>query len=294
MQIRSLIAAGLMLGTAQLAQAAVLAEAVESLKIVLTKKPTSRPMGVAYVSNYKRYYIADGGLSGVAENGGIAVSPSEIHAFGADGAYLHSARPGLNNRSIYFNPNSGKLESVTYNISSDAGFTPNAGIFTVALDDKGTLTNDSDMISNVNPAFGEAGTMPSYDPAGDRYFAKQSRTDKVAVVKLSNREKIAELTLDLTAAGVQFDDISDHYIAWTGIPSEELAVLDIDHKAVLVFDQNGKFVGRSKLPANLKLRAQNHYTGLGYTNGLFFIYVESEGEFGTYHGFRISDQAKSE
>lgn len=295
MQTRLLIAAGLLLGTMQAAQAAVLPEAAEGIKLVLAKKPTSRPMGVAYVPDYKRYYVADGGLGGISdENGSMPVSKSEVHVFDANGVYLQSEKPGLDNRSIYFNPNSNKLEAVTYNISSDAGFTPGAGVFTVALDDKGALTRNRDQISNVNPAFGEAGTMPSFDPLGVRYFAKQSRSNKVWVVQLDNREKIAEIALDLAAAEAQFDDISDHYVAWTGIPSEELAVLDVDHKAVLVFDLNGKFVGRSKLPAAIKLRAQNHYNGLGYTNGMFFVYSETEGEFGTYRGFRISDQAKSQ
>ena len=61
-----------------------------------------------------------------------------------------------------------------------------------------------------------------------------------------------------------------------------------------MFTQQGKFVGRSKLPEALKLRAQNHYNGLGYTRGMFFVYNEKEGEFGTYHGFRVSDQAVSQ
>jgi DNA-binding beta-propeller fold protein YncE len=294
MQIKPFIAAGLLLGTASWVQAAVLPEATDAVKIVLAKKPTTRPMGVAYVPDYKRYYIADGGLGGVDENGGVPTPKSEVHAYSTDGSYLQSGKPGLDSRAIYFNPNSHKLEAITYNISSDAGFTPNAGVFTVVLDDKGALMNDRDLVGNYNPAFGEAGTMPSYDPAGNRYFAKQARSNKVLVVKLESRERVAEINLDFNAAGVQFDDISDHYVAWTGIPSEELALLDVDHKAILVFDQSGKFVGRSTLPAGIKLRAQNHYNGLGYANGMFFVYSETEGEFGTYHGYRISDQAKSE
>lgn len=292
MRIATLIAAGLLLGAIHPTQASVLPEAVQGAKFTLAKKPTSRPMGVAYVPDYKRYYIADGGFGAVEDGLNIPISKSEVHVYSADGTYLQSEKPGLDNRAIYFNPNSRHLEAVTYNVSSDAGFTPSAGVYTIGLDTNGALTRDRDQLSNVNPAFGEAGTMPSFDPAGNRYFAKQSRSDKVLVVKLENREKIAEITLDLAAAGVQFDDISDHYVAWTGIPAEELAVLDVDHKAVLVFDQNGKFVGRSKLPTTLKLRAQNHYTGLGYANGLFFAFSETEGEFGTYYGFRISDQAR--
>ncbi|NBQ85720.1 MAG: hypothetical protein EBU03_06340, partial [Methylophilaceae bacterium] len=72
----------------------------------------------------------------------------------------------------------------------------------------------------------------------------------------------------------------------------ELAVLDVDHKAVLVFDIKGKFVAKSELPKTLKLRSQNHIAGLGYTNDLFFVYHEPEGEFGTFYGFKVFSAAK--
>jgi hypothetical protein len=61
---------------------------------------------------------------------------------------------------------------------------------------------------------------------------------------------------------------------------------------VLVFDLKGKFIGKSTLPATLKLRANNHFNGHGYANGMFFVYTETEGDFGTYYGFHISDQIK--
>jgi hypothetical protein len=286
------LAACLLLTAMMPSQAGVLPEAQEVIKLALAKKPTTRPMGVAYVPDYKRYYVADGGLGAVEDGMNMPVSKSEVHVFGEKGEYLQSAKPGLDNRSIYFNRNTNKLEAITYNVSSDAGFSPNSGVFAIELDDKGDLTRNHDEISNFNPAFGDAATMPSYDSVQDRYLAKQERSDKVFIVKLPAREKVGVITLNLAAAGVKSDDISDHFVAWTGIVGEELAVLDIDHKAILVFDQNGKFVGRSALPAGIKLRAQNHYNGLGYTNGLFFVYSETEGEFGTYRSFRVSDQVQ--
>jgi DNA-binding beta-propeller fold protein YncE len=293
-QIRTLFAL-LLLGASVAVQAAVLPQAEDSVKIALTKKPTSRPMAVAYVPDYKRYYVADGGFGAVSNNSGeLVLSKSEIHAYSAKGEYLHSVLPGIDNRSLYYNQNKHRLESVSYNVSSGAGFTPYCGIFALKTNDKGDLTTDTDEIINFNPAFGDAPTGPSYDPDGNRYFAKQIRSNKVLVVKTDSREKIAEISLDLGAAGAQFDDISDYFAAWTGIPGEELAVLDIDHKAILVFNEKGKFVGRSLLPAGIKLRAQNHYNGSGYANGLFFVYSETEGEFGTYHGYHVSDQVVSQ
>ncbi len=276
------------------AHAAVLEKAVEAIKIPLTKKPTSRPMTMAYEPNYKRYYLADGGLGPIQDGNSISTSKSEIHAFDLKGNYINSTQEGLDNRALYFNPNTNLLETATYNISSGAGFSPDTGIFALELNKEGNLTKQRLEIINFNPAFGDPNTMPSYDPAEQRYFAKQGRSDKVFIVKLEKREPFAEITLDLAAAKVQFDDISDHYIAYTAISGEELAVLDVDHKAVLVFNLTGKFVGKCALPNTMKLRSQNHLNGLGYANGMMFVYHEPEGEFGVYYGFKVSDQAVSQ
>ena len=271
------------------AQAQVLPEAVVGIKIPLAKKPTSRPMGVAYVPHVSRYYVADGGLAPVPGDMESPFSKSLVHMFDDKGAYLNSAMPGFDNRAIYFNPNSKQLELITYNISSGAGFSPNTGIYALEMNVQGDLSGSSKDIIGVNPAFGSASTMPSYDPEGKRYFAKQERSNVVLIVDPAKREKVGEITLDLASAGAKSDEISDHYVAFTGVKGEELAVLDIDHKSVLVFDLNGKLVGKSKLPQDLKLRAQNHYNGLGYSNGMMFVYHEAEGAFGTYYGFKVLD-----
>lgn len=280
-----------LLGNSHTVMAQVLAEAVTEIKIPLVAKPTSRPMTVAYMPDYRRYYIADGGHSAMMNEMGIVASDSEVRAYSDKGVYLQVVKPNLDNRSIYYNPLSQRLESITYNVSSWAGFTPNTGIFALALDGSGGLTGDADTIMGQNPAFGCVGTIPSFDPAGNRYYAKQERSNKVLVVKPDSRDPVAEIDLDLDAAGVKNDDVSDGFAAYTGVAGEELALLDVDHKAILVFDRKGKFVGRSALPKGMKLRANNHYSGLGYTNGLFFVYHEPEGAFGTYYGFRFLDGA---
>ena len=274
------------------AQAAVLPEAETVTKITLAKKPTSKPMSIAYVPFYQRYYVADGGLAPMGSETEAPISKSQIHVYSAEGQYLQSVKPGYDNRSIYFNQATKQLETVTYNISSNAGFSPNTGIFSLELDDKGNLTENSKDISGFNAAFGDASTIPTHNPETNIYYAKQGRSNLVWVIDLNKDEKIEEIKLDLKTAGVQFDDITDYYAAYTGIKGEELAVLDVDHKAVLVFDIKGQFVAKSSLPSTLKLRSQNHIAGLGYTNGLFFVYHEPEGEFGTFYGFKVSDLAK--
>lgn len=268
-------------------QAQVLPEAALGIKFALAKKPTTRPMTVAYIPIFKRYYIADGGLAPMGSEFEAPISKSLIHAYNETGKYLNSSRPGYDNRSIYFNPNTNALETITYNVSSDVGFSPNTGIYAINLTETGDLKDTSDEVSQFNPAFGHAGTMPTYDAENKRYFAKQGRSDKVFIVDPKQREKVGEITLDLAKAGAAHDDVSDLFVAYTGIKGEELILLDIDHKAALVFDISGKFVAKSELPKEMKLRSQNHFNGIGYANEMLFVYHDSEGEFGTYYGFKI-------
>ncbi|OIQ95264.1 hypothetical protein GALL_227430 [mine drainage metagenome] len=244
-------------------------------------------MTVAYIPKLKHYYIADGGLAPMPSEFESAASKSQIHAYDDTGKYINSSKPGYDNRSIYYNPNSNKLETVTYNVSSDVGFSPNTGIYSIDLTDTGELKDTSGDVFGFNPAFGDAATMPSYNPETKQYYAKQERSNKVWVVDLKSRDKVGEISLDLTKAGVAFDDISDHFVAYSGVKGEELVVLDVDHKAALIFDLNGKYVGKSELPKSLKLHAQNHYNGTGYANNMLFVYRENEGEFGTYYGFNV-------
>ena len=287
MRVSNLLLSIVLLATAQLTQAEILPEAQVGIKIPLTKKPTTRPMTVAHIPLFKRYYIADGGLAPMGGEGEVPYSKSEIHAYDEEGKYLQSSRPGYDNRSLYYNPNTAKLETVTYNISSDVGFSPNSGIFSIDLAENGDLKNTSADIFGFNPAFGDSATIPSYDPETNQYYAKQERGNKVWVVETKSREKVREIALDLTAAGAEHHDVSDHFIAFSGIKGQELVLLDVDHKAVLIFDLNGKYVGRSELPKEMKLRSQNHFNGTGYTNDMLFVYHEPEGEFGTYYGFKV-------
>lgn len=274
------------------AQATTLKEATVEAKITLAKKSTTKPMSIAYVPFVSKYYVADGGLGAINGEHGLILSASQIHVYSDKGELVQSVSPGLDNRSIYFNDATRQLETITYNISTEAGFGPNVGIFKLEMNETGELKEDSKDLFGTNPAFGTASAIPSFDPDSKLYYAKQPRGNKVWVIDLDKREKTAEISLDLTSAGAKFDDVTDYHVAYTGVKGEELAILDVEHKAVLVFDKQGKYVAKSVLPESLKLRSQNYISGLGYTNGLFFVYTEKEGEFGTFYGYKISDQAR--
>ena len=287
MRISSVLFSIALLSTIPPAQAQILENAEAGIKIPLIKKSSTRPMTVAHIPGLKRYYIADGGLAPMASEYESATSRSQIHVYDDEGKFVSSARPGYDNRSIYYNTNSAKLETITYNVSSDAGQSPNTGIYSLDLTETGDIKDTSNEVIQFNPAFGDAATMPSYNPDTNQYYAKQERSNKVWVVDLKSREKISEIALDFTKAGVLHDDVSAHFVAYSGVKGEELVLIDVDHKAALIFDLNGNYIGKSELPKDLKLRSQNHFNGTGYANDMLFVYHEPEGEFGTYYGFKV-------
>jgi len=126
----------------------------------------------------KKYYIADGGLAARGSDYEAPISKSLIHTFDETGKYIESTRAGFDNRSIYFNERSSKLETITYNVSTAAGFAPMTGIFSLELDEKGLLTAKSDVVSQPSASFGSAGTMPTYDSKNNLYYAKQENSNR--------------------------------------------------------------------------------------------------------------------
>ena len=259
-----------------------------AFKINLTKKPTTRPQTVAYIPGEKKYYIADGGLAARASDYEAPISKSLIHTYDESGKYIESTRAGFDNRSIYFNEKTSKLETITYNVSTAAGFAPMTGIFSLELDEKGLLTAKSEVISQPSASFGSAGTMPTYDSKNNLYYAKQEKSNRVFVLDAESKELKKEIKLDFDTPKVMHHDVASHFVAFTGKPGEELILLDIDHKRFLIYNKDGKYQGSSALPKSLKIRSQNHFNGLGYTlNGYYFVYLDSEGDHGSYHAYKV-------
>jgi len=259
-----------------------------AFKINLTKKPTTRPQTIAYIPGEKKYYIADGGLAARGSDYEAPISKSLIHTYDESGKYIESTKAGFDNRSIYFNEKTFKLETITYNVSTAAGFAPMTGIFSLELDEKGLLTAKSEVVSQPSASFGSAGTMPTYDSKNNLYYAKQEKSNRVFVLDAKSKELKKEIKLDFDTPKVMHHDVASHFVAFTGKPSEELILLDIDHKRFLIYNKDGKYQGSSALPKSLKIRSQNHFNGLGYTlNGYYFIYLDSEGDHGSYHAYKV-------
>jgi len=259
-------------------------------KIPLKKQPTTRPQTLAYIPVEKKYYIADGGLAPMGSNSQAPISKSLIHTYDDKGNYIESTRPGFDNRSIYFNTKKAELETITYNVSASAGFAPMTGIYTLELDDDGLLTGKSNDIINTVFAFESSGTMPSYDGKNNLYFAKQEKSNKVIVVDAEEFTAKKTIELDFKTPNVKPFDVASHFVAFTDVKDNELILLDVENKRFLIYNTEGKYKGESKLPEDLKLRSKNYFNGLGYTlNGYYFVYIDSEGEFGTYHAYKVLD-----
>ena len=199
-------------------------------KINLTKKPTTRPQTVAYIPGEKKYYIADGGLAARGSDYEAPISKSLIHTYDESGKYIESTRAGFDNLSIYFNERTSTLETITYNISTAAGFAPMTGIFSLELDEKGLLTAKSEVVSQPSASFGSAGTMPTYDSKNNLYYAKQEKSNRVFVLDGKSKELKKEIKLDFDTPKVMHHDVASHFVAFTGKPGEELILLDIEYK----------------------------------------------------------------
>ena len=89
----------------------VLPEAKSEIKITLAKKPTTRPMTVAFIPGQKKYYIADGGLAPLGSETEAPISKSLIHTYDQSGKYLSSTQAGFDNRSIFYNELTFQLNS---------------------------------------------------------------------------------------------------------------------------------------------------------------------------------------
>jgi len=235
--------------------------------------PTSDYTSVAYHPIHDRYYAADLGGPG-----------NPAYAWDASGNLVNTDNPGVDQRGVYYNPNTGLLESVSYAACCSAN--PVRGIMALDLDAAGDyLGTNTQLLPAPIAALGTNNqTMPSYDPATDQLFASQG-DGTVNVVNRTTGAAQPTITLDLGGAGVVVGNLNRDFVGFTGRTGEELAILDHANLQILVFDLTGAYVGASALPAGVTISDTSYNSG--YTNGLFFIRDETFGANGGNRSFRI-------
>ncbi|MDA8433250.1 MAG: hypothetical protein M0Z60_09860 [Nitrospiraceae bacterium] len=260
-------------------EAAILSTAVEVTGLPLSTSYDT-PMAVAYIPSFARYYSGDGdGTS----------SPARV--WDSTGTVIGTSTTGVDNRGVFFNPNTSLLESVSYSSCCSSG--PVSGIQSLTLDGAGSYTGtNTQLLAAPIAGFGSNDqTMPSYDPATNRLYAKQSGTADVNVVDRTTGALITTITLDLAAAGVTASDVNVNFVGFTGVAGEELAIFDFTNRRALIFNLTGGYVGASALPAGLTVDWYDSNYGNGYANGLFFIFDTAVGANGTYRGFQVVQAA---
>jgi len=233
-------------------------------------------MAVGYVPAFQRYYGGSGDFS-----------TSPVTVFSSSGSQLSQGPTGVDGRGLYFNPNTGFLESMSYNACCAFGLGSAVGLQHINLDGSGNLVGTNTQLLSAPIAAIGANTqaMVSYDPGSDHLYSKQTGS---AVVNVANRTSAAALgtiTLNLAGAGVTTGDVNDNFVGTTGVAGSELAIYDFTNHRALVFDLAGNFIGASLLPAIPG--GTNNLYGSGYANGQFFVFDDTIGTAGAWRGFNI-------
>jgi PEP-CTERM motif len=221
---------------------------------------------VAYNPTFQQYY---GGYLGVT-NG------DSQFAWNSTGALLQSTRDVnvfFDSRSYYFNPNTGNLESVTYDAKDGSAFF-HLGLVTVGLDNAGLVKLDYPFILTSMPGLPDTQSSPAFDPARNRFYAYDG-SGKVDVVSRVDGSLSSTIALDLASAGnpklqggIGYDPTNDLLI-----------MMDYGNNKALIFGIDGSYLGASQLPADFPISGY-----LGYTNGQLFEF-DTRGQ--DWQGFQI-------
>ena len=218
---------------------------------------------IAYHPTFDQYYAADIG------NGSF---PGFV--FDNSGTLIQTQDPiNVDVRALYYNSNTGFVESVSYNAIS-AG--PQRGVIHMETDPAGLYNGSTSILLALVPGLASAQTVPAYDAARDQFYSRDG-SNSVNVVSRSDGSQTGTITLDFTTAGV--GSVESNAIAY--VPEEDwLVVADNANDNAVVFDIDGNFLGNSALDMDV-----NFSYGLGYANGQLFVL--DAGRDG-YQGYNIT------
>jgi hypothetical protein len=237
------------------------------LSIILNRGPNfmgSTPMTVAYHEGFHTYYSAMGGspsYSGFTWNSGSSL--------------MYATTPlNLDARAIFYNPNSGGIEVVTYN-AMNAG---SGGMASMGLSVSGILTANNTTILGALPGLGDSQTAPAYDPARDLLYARQRSSDTVNVVGHADGLLKGQIILNMAAAGSPI--IAGEDIGYDSAYEVFVTVDTLGNRA-LVHRRDGSYLGACSLP---NYTPQQINWNMGYANGQLFVFDYPNNE---WFGYRI-------
>ena len=221
----------------------------------------STPMAIGYHPSFDRYY---GAMGGNPDYSGFV--------WDASGGLIQTHTPiNVDVRSVYFNPNTSAIETVSY--GAVYGY---EGLYLMGL--AGGFYTGSNLQALASlPGLASDQSMPAYDPGRNRLYSRSESAD-VYLVDRATGGFLGAVTLDLAPAG--FPALLGEAIGFDA-DADVLITVDLTNSRALVHRLNGTFLGASSLPPFVPTQGRFN---MGYAKGQLFVFDYPSN---AYHGYRI-------
>jgi hypothetical protein len=246
-------------------RAQFLTTGIQTTTLSLTGVNGSTPMNIAWHPGFEQYY---GGRGGSTSYGGIV--------WNASGGVVQNLSPiNTDIRSFFYNPNTGRLENITY-----AAYTNASGYRAVVLTGAGLFTGTYTDVGVTLSGLPMDQVAPAYDAARNLLYAYNSG-NTVSVVSPVTGLLVNTITLDFASAGsptlpyyvIGYDPYNDALISYTATGGI---------RAVAFSASTGAFLASVTLPG---LTQSPDQWRMGYANNQLFVF---DNTLDSYIGYTIS------
>ncbi len=207
-------------------------------------------MGLGYDPALKQYYGGGGGNPSC--NGTV---------WNEDGAVIQNISPiGVDLRSVYFNPNTGNIETLTYGAKSN--YNSLDGLVTLGRDTSGLYTGNNSVVLPSFTGQRDDSSVAAYDADRDLLYTR-ANNNIVWGASRSDGSVSVTIELDLSAAGAS--NVQFYGIAFD-LNTDTLIVADYLTAKAHVFEVSGAYVGSSTFGG-----AIDDAYGISFANGQLFL-----------------------
>jgi hypothetical protein len=246
-------------------QAQFLTNGIQTITLSLSGVNGSTPMNIAWHPGYDQYY---GGRGGSTSYGGIV--------WNASGGVVQNLSPiNTDIRSFFYNPNTGRLENVTY-----AAYTNASGYRAVVLTGSGLFTGNYTDVGVTLSGLPIDQVAPAFDAARNVLYA-YNNGNTVSVVSPFSGLLVNTITLDLASAGSP--DLPDYVIGYDPYNDALISFTATGGVRALAFSATtGSFLASIPLPGLTQGPTQWR---MGYANDQLFVFDDA---LDRYVGFNIT------
>ena len=204
---------------------------------------TDTPMAIAYNPIDDLYYAATGGNTG---------RPIQCHD-ATTGALISSSPVGVDQRGIWWNPNTMQTEANGFG---------SGGVYTITS--SGTCPDGSTLLFAANQPDSQSGGDYDYDNDEIIYFDESA--PGVYRVDRATNTTIGTTIITATPAGTNYAEMS---IGYTGVTGFEYALFDVVTNSVHLYDLAGAF--QATVTISETIRASNSRFLFSYENDLAWV-----------------------